>query len=278
MIARKTTGIFAGLYVLLSFLCGDVAMAQEEQQKKPIRLIFNAEDKQVFPFWMGEGATVRRPNGGVTYELLRMIDAEIPEIEIVYQRFPWRRCQQNLRKGKADAIIGSFNTERLKIGVFPSRDGQLDTRRYISQEQYCLYRGLHTALSWDGDGFSATRDITVSVPRGYSIIPFLNEHHLNVHEVESTDLAMTMLANGRVDGAISTCRQIEAVLARRKTVKDNVVANPVPLSIRNYYIILSKQFVRAHPVLSERIWDVSRQISDAHHDALLRYYMQYLNK
>lgn len=276
MFSCRTAWILAGIYLLVAVSGTDAVKAQEK--KEPIRLIFNAEDKQVFPFWMGDGPNVRRPNGGVTYELLRMIDAEIAEIEIVYQRFPWRRCQQNLRKGKADAIIGSFNEERLKIGVYPSRDGQLDTARYISQEQYCLYRGLHTALSWDGETFCVTRDITVSVPRGYSIIPFLREQKLNVYEVESTDLAMTMLANGRVDGAISTCRQIEAVLAQRKTVSENVVANPLPLSVRNYYIILSKQFVRAHPVLSERIWEVSRRISDKHHEALLRYYMQYLDK
>ena len=241
---------------------------------EPIRFVFNCEDKEVFPYWIGEGTDIVKPDGGVSYELLKLIDERIDEIEIVFERYPWRRCQQNLKRGKADGIIGSVNSERLEIGAFPINNGVLDSSMYLNTQDYCLYTGMHTALAWDGHGFNMTKDILIAVPRGYSIIPFLKEQHLEIYEVETAEATLRMLGNGRVDGAVAPCLAMEAALVDMPDVSRNVFLNPIPLEKRKYYIIMSRQFARRHPELSRKIWRTAREVAAEYFDVLVERYLQ----
>jgi len=242
---------------------------------EPLQFIFNYENVEVYPYWIGEGYEVPDKHQGTIFEAVKIIDEEVPEIEILYKRFPWKRCQANLQDGLADGIVGSFKESRMEIGEYPMVNNVLDESLYLHTQSYCLYIHKDSEIEWNGVDFVNTENAMVCVPLGYSIIGFLKEKSLDVYEVRSTPIALMMLSKKRVDAVATLCLTAEAELGRLDIDKSKITKSPYPLETKKYYLILSKQFVSKYPELSQKIWKISREVGEKYYPKIAEKYINH---
>ena len=93
-------------------------------------------NKENPPRIMGSGTSIDRAKPGITVELLKMV-AESVGVPFEFKRMPWKRCLYAVEHGMADAAFhASYKPSRAEFGVYPIRDGQLDSSRGIYTNAY----------------------------------------------------------------------------------------------------------------------------------------------
>ena len=220
---------------------------------EPISFDFCYEDRELLPYYRGNGAEIPKENPGETIEAIRKLDARANEIEISYRRTPWKRCLALLDKGIVSGVIASYRTQREQIGVYPKKDNAQDLKRAFSVTGYCLFVRQDVNLGWDGEAFNGDTQSNLAVPRGYSIISMLTQHKISFSEVDSTDQALFLLHNKRVAGVATLCDSGRQAL-RNNTQYSEIKAIDKPLTVKGAYLLVSKQFYKAHQEIVEDLW------------------------
>jgi polar amino acid transport system substrate-binding protein len=104
------------------------------------KMKFAAEDKDLYPTYLGSGTDTLAEKPGVTVELIRIVAKDVG-IEPVFVRAPWRRCMELLKEGEVDAVInGSYSSARAEFGAFPMQGEKPDDARKSHVWTYTLYR------------------------------------------------------------------------------------------------------------------------------------------
>ncbi len=233
-----------------------------------VTLRFAYEVKEVAPYFMGEGEKVAaRP--GITPEALLLLEKKIPGLKVKLLRMPWKRCIVTLHQGEIDAVVASFNAERTESGVYPMKEGQPDHSLRLSTEAYFLYALRSAPVSWDGKTLSGLPG-KVGVPLGYSIAGELARLGASVDESANAQSNLDKLAIGRL-GGVAALERVGDVLVAQDRYRDIVKLRPA-LSSKDYYLMLSHQFVKANPQLAQRIWLALAEIRDHEVDKIARRY------
>ena len=73
---------------------------------------FCYEDREFLPFYVGGGSQVPETNPGTSIEMIRDLDARMPEIRVSYVRQPWKRCLSDLGKGAVAGVLASYRAEQ----------------------------------------------------------------------------------------------------------------------------------------------------------------------
>ncbi len=242
----------------------------------PKEFRFCYENKEIYPYYTGEGVEVPASKPGASIEVLQQLDAETPEIDFRYERSPWKRCLYNLELGVVDGLIGSYQPERERIGVYPRRQGELDFSRAINtSSSYCLFLRRGASQGWDGENFTGKWPYPIAVPFGYSVADFIRDKGLDVYEAKDRKLALLLLQNGRASGAALLCEPAIHLLDRRSADYPDVVLHQPPLEIRGAYLLFSKDFYQENQVLAEQLWDRIGVLRDTLYEVL---YFQYLSE
>ena len=120
-----------------------------------------------------------------------------------------------------------------------------------------------------------TRDITNRYDfRGSdTTITFNKKEGIQVNEIDGIDQAVSMFRLYRVDGIAAPCLTADAEFERQKVDKEQFVKLAPPLVTKNYYLMLSKQFVTKHPKLSTKIWRISNKVAINNYPSIVKKYI-----
>ena len=225
----------------------------ERINSAPIMLKFCYEDKQLLPYYVGNGAAVPE-QAGATIEHLRRSTAQVG-IELELIRLPWLRCLQQLEDNSIDALVAAFDTTREHYTVYPKLpDGKPDTAKAINQLGLCLAYRFDNPLVQKLQDSSA---ITLSRPLGYRPIPFPPQTTLVA--AHSPEHALDLVISGRVDATTVLC-ELNGIKAKEQHLDQLPVLLLYPALYKSDgYLMLSNDFYQRYPGLAEQLWQALQQ-------------------
>ena len=243
------TSFFVVSVVLLSFFC------IQSVQSKSVIVHFAYQDTSNFPYQTGEGSAIDWSKPGLAVDLLMLVDQKL-DIEILFQRLPWKRGLVHLQQGRIDGLFNaSFKSERLECGVYPMKEGKLDEHRRSYSNTYVFYKRKDSPLTWDGKVLTHLSR-PIGAPFGFSVVDDLKQLGAQVEEVKNTETNFKKLLSGRIDGVATLEAEGDFMLETQGKHYGDIEKVKPAIKVKAYYLMLSYQFVAAHPELSEDIWDM----------------------
>jgi len=203
-----------------------------------------------YPFQIGNGNKVASPPG-LALDVINQVAHEL-DINVEYVRRPGKRVLHEIEKNKVDGgFIFSHNAERARYASYPLKDGKPDPSKRVGRIGYYFYKLKSQPLERDGIGIRSKTQL-VGAHLGFSIIGELKRLEINIHEVKTTKQLFAMLRAKRV-AAIAIQDTIAQEYLKDKDWPDIEQLQPA-IATKDYYLVFSHQFVRAHPELANRIW------------------------
>jgi polar amino acid transport system substrate-binding protein len=244
---------------------------------QPIKIKIAYEDKEQPPYYMLNSTVIPRENPGVAVEMVSMLSQYIPELEIELVRMPWKRCTYSLGENLVDGIFNSsYVKERLEIGFYPTlnkkNEGPVDKERRLAMISYHFYSIEGNGFQWNGD-FNEVK-LLVGAPSGYSIINDLKNKNSNILIEEAPDSKTNLLKilKGRIAAAaLQDVTADDIIKSEPKTFKQ-IKKHKIPIVEKEYYLMLSKAFVKENPELAQKIWDTIKIIREKESKRLIQKY------
>ncbi len=237
-------------------------------------LTLSYEVKPNPPYYLGSGTEIDWEKPGIVVELFKSIETNL-DVEIHFVRNPWQRGLNMLEANEVDGVFNaSFKAERMEIGVYPMRDGQVDTSRRIFTNAYYFYKLADSPVEWDGNTLT-NLDGQVGAVTGYAIVGSLEEMGITVFEGANQLDNLRMLAQGRLAGIAGIGTMNDMYLEEYPDELSAIVKIEIPLAQKEYYVIFSHQFVQEHPQLAQDIWDeIGRMRETGEYDKIAAKYLE----
>lgn len=250
-----------GLISVLSFafllLAAEVNASDESHS-----LLFCYENKEVAPHYLGEGTNVPKQKPGAAIEIMQNLDVLLPNTQIQYVRAPWKRCLNDLKLGKVDALIGRYTEERAEFAIYPKDDkGELDVNKAFSTTSSCFIHDQDLDLSWDGNNLQVAQPVGLIAPRGYSLVDDLKALGFDIYEATTIQLAHKLLFSKKFSVSLSDCNLVNK--------PDFIVENPIPVKQTYGFLVFSHAYFWQKPEQAEFIWQQLETIDKK------RYYQKY---
>ncbi len=234
------------LYVSVGY-CSDLA------------IILSYPTMDASPYQVGDSRLVEDPPG-IAVEIIAAAAASV-NVNVKFWRLPNKRVKIYLREGKIDgAFLMSYKEERKILGVYPMKDGKLDYSRRAATVSYSLYSLKGSKIQWDGKKIMGLGEKHIAVNRNYSIVSLLNKMGVKVYEVDSTKAGFIMLRKGLVASYAIHGVTGDSMISREGF--SNIEKNDIPLTVKDYFLMFSHQFVSENPVISEKIWSKIGEIRE----------------
>ena len=237
-------------------------------------LTLSYEVKPNPPYYLGSGTEIDWERPGIVVELFKSLEDNL-DVEIHFVRNPWQRGLNMLAANEVDGVFNaSFKAERMEIGVYPMRDGQVDTSRRTFTNAYYFYKLADSPVEWDGNTFG-NLDGQVGAVTGYAIVGSLEEMGVDVFEGANQLDNLRMLAQGRLAGVAGIGTMNDMYLEEYPDELSGIVQVEIPLAQKEYYLIFSHQFIREHPQLAQDIWDeIGRLRESGEYDKIANKYLE----
>ncbi len=242
------------------------------------QMTISYEDKEQPPYYMGNSNKVLTDNPGVAVEIIQRVGTIIDGLEITLKRTPWSRCTAELSSNKVDGIFNaSYKEERLKIGQYPTTDGNLkgpvDTSRRITKISYSFYSLSENNIEWDGIKFIPA-DKIIGAPLGYSIVGDLKKKGLIIEEAPNTEMNLKKLVYKRIIAAALQDVTADSIIKSNPIQFEKIKKLTPPIITKPYYLMLSHDFVAEHPVMAQKIWDAIKTIRENEIEKILSKYSE----
>ncbi len=226
------------------------------------KVTFAFEDKESFPFYMGNGKKLLKNKPGGSVEIIQTV-ADKLDIKVNWKRFPWKRCLSVLGDNNIDGTFNaSYKREREKAGVYPTKNGIVDESRRLVTVHYSFYKIRDSKIKWDGRNLLNFNG-KIGVVLGYSVEKELKKKGFTVDTALFTKSNIEKLVLGRVNLIAGSKSQIDSFLQKDQLKFKNVVEIKTPLKVKSSYLIFSHKFFKENPELSEEIWDTIREIRNS---------------
>lgn len=177
-------------------------------------------------------------------------------VTIRFHPMPWTRCLFKTTVGDMDGVVAaSFRPERLRVGTYPMQAGKPDAERRLMRNSYLLYRRKgDNSVQWDGKRLQVSGP--VGVQTGYSIANKLRDLGATVRQDQRlpAPLLEALLA-GHLQAVALTSGDSIRLLADHPTYASHLEAMPLALEEKDFYLVMSWQFQRSNPALTERLWN-----------------------
>ncbi len=211
------------------------------------------------PYIMGEGLKFNWNKPGLEIEIYKLVEKKL-NIKISFRRFPWKRCLLYLKTGKVDGIFpASFKSERMKIGVYPTKNHRVDPGRKTRNNAYYLYKLKGSSLKLRDGKFIQLNGL-IGAPLGWAIVSDLKEMGVRVFELSNPSHLLNGLVKGRLAGVACLETVLDAYIKEQPETYKQVVKVFPPLKEKPYYLMFSHQFVKKNPGLAEKIWDTIKKV------------------
>lgn len=249
-------------------LCGVFQHANASSEK----ITFAYENREQYPYYLGY--TTKIPSKpGIAVEMVMLLEKKISSISIKINliRRPWKRCLYLLQRGEVDGIFkATFKPERMNFGSFPMKNGQIDTSKNMVMISNSLYTVRGSENIWDGT--ISSLKVSVSAPRGYSIVDYLKKRGVTVIESNNSYNCLQKLSVNRISAAAIQDIKGDAWLKKVPVKFKEIVKLSPPLTTQLQYLMLSHNFVDKKPELSKTIWNMIEIIRETEFDSIaLRY-------
>lgn len=233
-------------------------LAQAEQ----LQLTILYEDVANPPYALTQGSMTPSANAGITIDILRKVAKKL-DLNIAFERKTWSQGTQLLKHGRIDGLFhGSFKAERLKIAQYPMLNGKPDRSRRLMTQSYYLYAPANQKPSWNGKDLNTIK-VIVGAPLGYSIVSDLKANNVDILETKQLMQAMLMLKNNRLEAVASLEHMGDALLKKHPEQLKEIQKHQPALKQKDYYLLLSRQFVDKHPLVAEAIWSEIGRIRES---------------
>ena len=247
------------MYKLSLIFCAaflSLLSASANSSEVTLRLVYGTE--QAFPNILGQGSAVVDPPG-LAIDIIKQAAQDIG-VKIELHRLPDKRLFIHLKNGKADGnFIQSFKVKRQEFGVYPMKDGKPDPDKRISTSEYFLYKMKGSPLQATTESLTGN-GVRLAAKRGFSIVSELRALGAEVTETESSQSLYKMLISGRVNGIALQANEGDFHINSLKI--ENIEKVFPPLATKNYYLMLSHQFVEKHPEIASKLWQRIATIRD----------------
>ncbi|MFY8275464.1 hypothetical protein AAEU32_15180 [Pseudoalteromonas sp. SSDWG2] len=260
------------LFILLAFFSlQSLISAVHAADAAPLPIRFCYEDKEVLPFYRGEGRAVPVNNPGANIEILRALEHSAGvEFELI--RRPWLRCWDMLEKGSVDALVASFRSSRLGTLSYPVKDNEVDSQRAMSKAGVCFVGTQEFHEFWQSRHTSDKR-MAVALPKGYGVSERLKHEPLTLINALSQDDAFKLVHNGRVSAMMDTCTADgKRTFVQRSNAKEIAPIYP-PFEVNHGYLVFSHEFYDQNKAKIESLWDALGQQNNS--QVLERYLNEY---
>jgi len=228
-------------YLLISLL--GISSPLSADPAVPLRFCF--EDKQLLPYYAGEGEQVAQLPG-VTIEHLQASVSTIPELSLQLQRKPWLRCLQLLEQNKVDALVATYDKARRQFAVYPlASNNKPDPARALSHHASCLVQRI-------GDDVlkRQAKGVVYARPLGYASPGYADT--VTVVPVDSQQKAFELVRQGRVDATTTLC-EVNALALPESLAEGLQIVRPA-LYHTTGYLVYSTAFYQQQPELARRLW------------------------
>lgn len=220
---------------------------------------------ELFPLWRAPGEETKR-YAGINIDLMYTITKQL-NIEINWIRVPFARCLHYLKSGEVDFLnVASFRNERQEYGVYPMKNGQVDTSRRMKFDTYYAFIQKDSKITWDGEKFFNLNGLPFASEIGASINPRLESMGLSVVLQPTAEFSFEMLKRKRVQVVVTN--QYNGL----KFKSHNIRRLEPPMVEKPYYLVSSKQFYQANSDLVERIWYLSGDLQEREYQRVLQFY------
>lgn len=250
----------AAIMLIFSILgCPQAFGENGAAEKKTTTLLFALEDRDNFPYYLGNSAELSAYTPGVAVELLNLT-AEKLGVEARFVRMPWNRCKNSLKYGSVDGIfMASYAPEKRTLGLFPMRAGRPDPDKRMAMVPFCVYTKKSSNLIWNG-GYFNQPVVRIGAPLGYAIVDELRAMGLTADESPDTEHNFKKLLLDRLDAVIAPEMAGDEVLKKHPEAFAGITKMEKPFATKPYYLMLSRQFSRREPELAAKFWDVLEKI------------------
>ncbi len=237
-------------------------------------LIIVTEDHEDFPYVIGNTSEIDPVRPGAAVEAVNIIGDKLG-FNIQYKRVPWKRAlEMELKSGRAQGLLtASYKKERELFGAYPKKNGEPDKSRSLFSNTYVLYRLKGSDVNYDGKKITGLTK-NIGGPRGYSIVDDLKRQGYGVEVSESTLTDMKKMLLGRTDLVVALEMTGDKILRMDKKLNNEIEKIDPPLSTKEYYLILSNQFVQEAPETAEKIWDMVGDIRENKFRELAEKYLE----
>ena len=213
------------------------------------------EPKGVFPLYQEKGKKGKLP--GLYLEMLKFMEKKL-NLRTKIKRRPFKRCLSSLKAGRVDAVASaSYKEFRKEFGVYPFFRGKLHSRWRISASSYYLYSRKRAPKVWDGKKFKRFNG-SIAAVRGYSIVSDLKDLKVSTREVNKIEQAFQMVSKNRVFGVAAHEND-----GHRLMKKHNLKQSKIPLAKKDYFLLLSHQFVKRDKNFAEKVWKTVAEIRES---------------
>ncbi|OHD19565.1 MAG: hypothetical protein A2086_14450 [Spirochaetes bacterium GWD1_27_9] len=256
----------------LIFLIIDILLFSFLLNAETTNLVFVYEDKQAFPVILGNGQNIDWDKPGASVECIKLLEKKL-DIKITFKRFPWKRCLEiMLKSGEADgAFNASYKKEREDFGVYPKKNGLIDESRKFNRISYCFYKLKESKITWDGKEIKNLSK-KIGAPLGYSIVDDLKGMGYTVETSSSTANTLKELFVGILDLVAALETEGDYLIEKSPEFNKSIEKLNPPIVSKNYYLMLSHQFVNKNPQLAEKIWDALAEIRKKNFPNIIKKY------
>ncbi|WP_341663186.1 transporter substrate-binding domain-containing protein [Vibrio sp.] len=217
----------------------------------PASLKLAYSDIESYPFQLGNGTDVATPPG-LALDILNHVGKTL-NLNINYIRLPGKRVLEEVASGNVDGgFIFSYNTQRAQYARYPMNEDKPDSTKRIATIGYYFYVLEGQTVSWDGEHF-AESDYKIGAHLGYSIVKDLQKKQLKVHEVKTTEQLFSMLQLRRLPVIAVQDTMAQQFLSVQGITNIEQV-NPA-IKTKDYFLVLSEQFLEANPQIAQQIWN-----------------------
>lgn len=259
-------------YVILNLLIFFASLSQYSYANSSTELVFCYEDKALIPMFVGVGHEVPIDKPGASIDILNTIDNQLPNLKIIYQRKPWRRCLRDLANNNVDAVIASYRAERAKFAVYPmTNDNKVADKYAISKFSSCLIGRPNFHKQWKTREVFQNKAFTLAVPNGYGIGESLKDEPFFIHNTFSSEKAFELVENNVVDASVGLCQVDDSPVVSYPYENSDVAAIYPPYETIHGYLLFSHEFYNKHTALGKQIWQQLAQINTA------KIYLSYLS-
>lgn len=190
--------------------------------------------------------------------------AQKMEIEITFERLPWKRCLYTVQNRQADGLFPiEYTRERLCYLSYPGEnEAQPDPSWALRHRSYHFFTLKDSLIRWDGLELHNHGNRPVATNMGYAVGKHLSIMGLRQVKFTTLQKCFEKLQQGLVGSVAALDCMAQCVLKTNPHRFRNVVRLEPPFRKKPCYLAFSKQFAQRHPELVKRFWETMRNIHD----------------
>lgn len=212
-------------------------------------------------------------NNGVFIDFINIMNSQ-SELQIELVQLPWKRCLRNVELALFDgAFAVIYTVQRDKLFSYPkTAEGKLDRSKAIWQASYPVFVHKESTLQWNGDNFNQV-GIKVAAPLGYVVSDKLGQiKNLCVSNI-APEKGLQLLAMQRLDAYVIE-QSIGDKIIQNNNLTSAVTTLATPFLTRDWYLVLSNDFVQLSPQTAAQFWELLAQVREQNGQRLYQKYMQ----